>query len=274
MGRFLRMATILLVTLPLLGVAAGAKQARHRVAAVVDTRLGLVLGGSVDGRWADDARVARLLRGGERYRLYTLTKHLGSAVGTKPEHFNGEGFDEAHLVKLKPEPGEDCIAILGGRDALPRAPKAERTDQRVYQEAVRSILKRHGLSPARVDLTQVLRVDLEGDGVDEVLISANNQRENRLSFMPSKGDYCLVLLRKVVRGKVRTVVLDQEYFLKGGEEEHSAAMLRSVPAVLDVNGDGVMEVFVQWDYYEGTGKDVYAVNGSRVKRVFGQGWGV
>jgi hypothetical protein len=274
MGRFLRMATILLVTLPLVGVAAGAKQARYRVAVVVDADLGLVLGGSAGGKWMNDAQASAYLRGGESYRVYSLTKRLGTATGTKPRYVDETPYVQAHVVHLTPEPRADAIAILGGWNALPRVPKSERTDQRVYQDIVRSVLNRKGISDPVVRITQVLRVDLEEDGVDEVLLSATSRPRERLFNQTEKGDYSLVLLRKVISGEPTTVVLDGGYQRTAPPEDQPPLIaVYRIKAVLDANGDGTQEVFVAWECYEGEGTGVYAVKKGRAVKILEQGVG-
>jgi hypothetical protein len=50
-------------------------------------------------------------------------------------------------------------------------------------------------------------------------------------------------------------------------------MQYEVAAVLDLNGDGQMEVIVHGGYYEGSGSDVFRLIGNKVDNVFGCGCG-
>jgi hypothetical protein len=274
MGRLHWAAMVPLAALLLTGVASGAKKAQHRVAVVVDPHLGLVLGGSAGGKWMDDAQASAYLRGGESYQVYSLTKRLGTATGTKPSYVDETPHSQAHVVHLRPAPPADAIAILGGWNALPRVPKSERTDQRVYQDIVRSVLNRKGISDPVIRITQVLRVDLEGDGVDEALLTAASRPRERLFNRTEKGDYSLVILRKVISGKPTTIVLDGGYQRTApAEGEPPLIPVYRIKAVLDANGDGTQEVFVAWEYYEGWGTDVYAVKGGRAVKILEQGVG-
>jgi hypothetical protein len=52
------------------------------------------------------------------------------------------------------------------------------TTQPVYVKAVRDFLNARGVADPKVQITRVLRVDLEGNGEEEVLISATNYFTN------------------------------------------------------------------------------------------------
>src|SRR6188472_3054352 len=75
---------------------------------------------------------------------------------------------------LPPKPEKGVIAIAAPWDALPRKPKVIDTTQKVYIEAARDFLKTKGIEQPEVKIDNILRVDLDGDGEEEVLISAKN----------------------------------------------------------------------------------------------------
>jgi hypothetical protein len=235
---------------------------------------GMLLGGSLAGRWMSAERTSGLLHGGERYRLYSLSGSLGTAVGTKPEA--GEPDRDTLFVELSPAPreGVEGVAIGGEWSALPRRVRRQTAIPAAYQDDMRRVLRARGITVREVDFTGVFRVDLDGDGTEEVVLNATNQRPNRLSFTPTSGDYSVVAVRRVVRGVVKTIVLDAACFARGGPEAHAAATVLTVPAVVDANGDGVMEVLVEGREYEGCSVDAYALRGDRAERVIGAGAGV
>lgn len=278
MGRLHWAAMVPLAALLLAGAAAGAKQVRMcGVVEVVHPELGILLGGVANGKWASDEQMARHLPGGERYRLYTMTKFLGEARGAKPRPGDDAPTSHAFLVTVRPAPPSDSavIAVGGAWNALPRVPRLEGVDQPLYREVVREILRQKGIAEPQVHITQVLRVDLDGDGTDEVLISATNDRPNRISaHNPQPGDYSVVVLRRLVAGKVKSTVVAGEYFVRQRYEGEAAPNILSVAAVLDLNGDGAMEVLVGWEYHEGSGIEAYVVHGTKARRVFGSGAGV
>jgi hypothetical protein len=236
----------------------------------------VLLAGTVDGRWRDPDRVAAYLRGGERYRLYSLTRFLGMATGTKPRLVKGEGYGYAQVLSLAPVPKSAGVVIgVGGTwNALPRVPTIERNDQAVYREVVSAFLKAKGVAVHAPRITQVLRVDLGGDGTDEVLISASSGGPSEMFNAPKKGTYSLVLVRKLVNGRVRTFEVAGTYLTKDlGPDEPPLIEILRVDAVLDLTGDGRMEVLVGAEGYEWSSIRAYRVTDSGTKLMFHEGVG-
>jgi len=167
------------------------------------------------------------------------------------------------------------VAVGGPWNAMPRAVKIGSTESQVYKEAAAEILRSKGIENPKVNLTQVLQVDLDGDGVEEVLVSATNYAKfgsgGGMSPDSRAGDYSLVFLRKVVQGKVVTRIIKGEYYPTAkkfnGPAEHR------VIGVLDLNGDGILEIVLSGRYYEGNWVDAYRVEGSQIIKLFGMGCG-
>ena len=66
------------------------------------------------------------------------------------------------------------IAIAAPWNALPRKPKVTDPTQKAYVDAVRDFLETKEIEQPKVKIDNILRVDLDGDGEEEVLISATN----------------------------------------------------------------------------------------------------
>lgn len=253
----------------------------QKVAPVVDIGGGgCLMGGVSNGRWLEAKDTAPLMRGGERYSVYDLTRKVGVRTGDRPTPPDTNSCPETYYVKnmVAGENEADLIAVGGDWNALPRVPKVESTRSVVYRAAVAEVLKRHGIRSPQVNILKVLRIDLDGDGTDELLISAS--RVKKMSYVDSiasdsnAGDYSVVLLRKVIKGKVETIVLDGEYHPKAGRDDNQGPPNEyKLTAVLDLNGDGRMEVIVEGGYYEGDWKTVYAINGRKAVNIFGCGCG-
>ncbi|MBU4354671.1 MAG: VCBS repeat-containing protein [Proteobacteria bacterium] len=235
---------------------------------------GCLLGGKMNDRWLKPKEMAELLQGGETYRLYTLTRFIGNASGSKPEKSGKPGGSPEYVVQMAPlpVPQKEIIAIGGQWDALPRVPRRTNPDQVVYKEAVAEVLKKKGLKNPKIKITQVVRIDLDGDGVEEVLITADTYGDKLYRHLQKRGSYSLVLLRKVINGKVETLVIEEDYF--PSPREYGVPYRYWVGAVLDVDGDGVMEIVLHAMYYEGGWTSVYRVEGNKVEQVLVAGWGV
>ena len=95
-----------------------------------------------------------------------------------------------------------------------------------------------------------MRVDLDGDGEEEVLISATNyfRKDDSVPMRSPAASYSMVLLRRVVAGKVETQLIVGEFYPKAypkaAQEEgrFDAPNAYKVIATLDLDGDGKMEV--------------------------------
>jgi hypothetical protein len=253
------------------GFASGAKAASG-IHPIIDAEIGCLLGGTTDGSWRSEREMKPKVRGGERYHLHSLTGNQGQAIGSK---VTIDGPGDTHYVTLTPLPNkpEGVVGVCGEWNVLPRPVKQQSTSQKTYQDAIRAILKTRGLPTAPVGLAQVLRVDLQGDGKEEVLLSATTPKSGYPGVTRRKGDYSFVALRSIVNGKVQTSILKGEFCLKDEGFESGCPYEYRVLAVLDLDGDGVMEVLVRWRYYEGIGAAAYVVKGGKARQVFSGGSG-
>lgn len=143
---------------------------------------------------------------------------------------------------------------------LPRSATVIGAHAAAYRQLVEGILKQNGIARPEVKITQLLRVDLEGDGTDETIVAANRHQGG------GSGDYSVLVLRKSVARTLETVILAEEYSsvrrpIPGAPGENR------VTAVADLNGDGVMEIVWRGTYAGGTGARVIEVKGPAVRVV-------
>lgn len=262
-SRFTNAVVAIAATLALAAPSREAAAPQNGVHPIVDAQSGMLFGGTIDGKWTGPGPLAPRLQSGERYRLYSLTRALGIATGGKPEPGGVPCPDEPSL-SLHPNPSGTIIGIGGSWNALPRPVRREDIHQLVYQRAARAILDNTGLRRARVNITQILRVDLDGDGQEEVLICASNPTHQGTP-QAKRGDYSFVALHKVVGGKVKTVLLEQEFHVKDCPQCVPSTF--HIVGVWDVNGDGRMEVVTGGQYYEGEWETIYEIHGLKARPV-------
>ncbi len=239
---------------------------------------GYLLGGSDGGQWLKPEAAAALIPGEENYRLYALTGEVGASVGSAPAKGEEGPCTDTLYVTLTPFPaGQKSLVGVGGPwNAMPRPLKIASPESQIYKEAAAEILKSQGIDNPQVILTQVIRADLDGDGVEEVLVSATNyersQRRGGLTPNARAGDYSLVFLRKVVQGKVVTRIITGQYYPQA--KKFCAPAEHRVVGVLDLNGDGILEIVLDGHHYEGEWVVAYRVEGAKVIKLFGMGCGV
>ncbi|MEP7037653.1 MAG: hypothetical protein ABI891_04870, partial [Acidobacteriota bacterium] len=111
-----------------------------------------------------------------------------------------------------------------------------------------------GIITKNIKITQAFRVDLEGDGREEVLLTATSYVKNITSHA-EKGDYSLIVLRKLVGKTVKNIILTGEFVTK--RITFGAPGKYELSAIADLNGDGRMEIVVYGKYYEGDWVETY-----------------
>jgi hypothetical protein len=237
---------------------------------IVAVEFGYFFGATANGKWIKAEDAAKSIPDETTYRIYGLTESLGEAKGGKPKA-EDLPCEETLWVSFSPKPDEGVIALDAPWNALPRKPRIADTTQQVYVDAVRDFLNTKGIKEPKVNIDNIVRVDLDGDGEDEVLISATNYFSKRVPMRSRAGSYSMVLLRRVVAGKVETQLVEGEFHPKaylGTEGSFDAPERYEIAAVLDLDGDGKLEVVVAWDYYEGEGTTIYRCDPKRLKRCF------
>jgi hypothetical protein len=243
-------------------------------APIMDVGTGCLLGGAAKGAFMPQEQAEALVKGGERYRMYSLSGYLGRGTGSTPDSLGEPCVDQVGVEITPDYVQRDPIAVAGNWPAMPRLPRAMSANSRVYRDATAALLKAMGIARPNVYVTQVLRVDLEGDRVDEVLVSATHYAsgfEGGPSPNAEAGDYSIVFMRKVMGGIVETRVLAADVYSRAAEFVAPAEY--KIKGVLDLNGDGTMEVVVYGRYYEGHWSTVYQVKGTQVEEVLTCGCG-
>jgi hypothetical protein len=245
---------------------------------IVEVQSGYLFGAASDGKWLKAEESARSVKADTTYQIYSLTAKLGEATGSAPKSVD-EPCPNTMEVTLSEKPEDGVIALAAPWNALPRKPRMADTTQQVYVDAVRDFLKTKGIEQPKLKIESIVRVDLDGDGEEEVLISATNyfSKKDRVPMRSPAGSYSMVLLRRVVAGKVETQLVQGEFYPKAyvsSDGSFNAPNAYSVIAVLDLDGDGKMEVVVASNYYEGAETTIYRCDPKKIEALLSVACGV
>ena len=130
-----------------------------------------LLGGTENGEWLSPETVIPHVTS-ETYQVFGMNGPTGSAKGERPVF---EEFCRMYRVETDSYPlGGPAVGATGNWDVVPRVAEELPTDTPVYVDEVTNWLKKKGFSEPVAEISQILRVDIEGDGTDEVLISASH----------------------------------------------------------------------------------------------------
>ena len=255
---------------------------------IVEIPSGYLFGATSDRKWIKADEAAKALPGETIYQVYGLTQSFGQAKGGKPKAVEDVCTDTLS-VSLSPKPENGVMAIAASWNALPRKPRVVDPTQKVYIDSVRDFLKTKGIEQPKVKIENILRVGLDGDGEDEVLISSTNYfSKDTLDYAPNvapnaevpmrspAGSYSMVLLRRVVAGKVETQLVQGEFYPKAyvsSDGSFNAPNAYSVIAVLDLDGDGKMEIVIGSQYYEGGATTIYRCDPKQCAELLSVGCG-
>jgi hypothetical protein len=240
---------------------------------IVEVHTDYLIGSYSAGKWLKSEIAAKSVKAGTKFRVYGLTRELGESKGGKPVP-NMDVCEDVFTIELSPKPEQGAIAIAAPWNAMPRAPKIIDATQPVYVQAVAEFLQGKGIKDPKVKITKIVRVDIEGDGEEEVLISATNyfQKEGNVPNASPAGSYSFVILRRVVGGKLRTQLVDGEFYPKA--KTFNAPGRYEICAVLDLDGDGKLEVVLSNQYYEGGWTTIYRCTPDKVSELLTVACGV
>jgi hypothetical protein len=255
--------------------------AKADVHPIVEVQTGYLFGATANSKWIKSDEAAKAISDERTYKIYGLPQSLGEAKGAKPKPSQEEVCSDVLTVSLSSTPEKGVIALAAPWNALPRKVQILDATQQVYVDAARDFLKTKGIDEPKVKIESILRVDLDGDGEEEVLISATNyfEKDDGAPMRSPAGSYSMVLLRRQIAGKVETQLVEGEFYPKAypkaAQEEgrFDAPNAYKVIAVLDLDGDGKMEIVVGSHYYEGEETTIYRCDPKKCDALLSVGCG-
>ena len=257
----MKILTTILITI-LFSMATFAQQ---KIVPILDMKSGGLLGGVQNGKYMDAKTTFAKLKGETNYSIYDLNGKLNDQFATTVSSPDGEPCDDFYYINQDRNERKG-IGIGDGVtwNPLPRALKPISLTDKTYLKIVSDILRLKGLPKAKAVIEQAVRVDLDGDGVDEVLLTASSYGGS-IEPQVAANNYSFVLLRKVVAGKAQNIMISEEYVKKN--IEFGAPSRFEISGIADLNGDGKVEIVAFGEYYEGSGASAYEIKGNKAVEV-------
>lgn len=213
---------------------------------IVTTDFG-ALGWWDDGWFDAESEGALPVIGGEDYQTIVLDS-VGATTGgpqtTVCEPLDLLGVELSDPSLLGAFPGPYGVAISAPWALQPHLFETV-PDDGTYAGFASELLAARGLDVPDPVIKQLVRTDLEGDGVNEVLVIAEDVTPG---YLLEPGDYSLAFMRKVVEGDVQTAILGDTVVLDEGGVYSGAY---TYGGVADLNGDARMEIILDTAYWEG-----------------------
>jgi len=219
-----------------------------------------LLGGVTKDGWFTANESAARYPSAATYSLHTMTESYKYFVQGMTPDFSPPYQDYSIRTDVSLDE-RGMVGVLDGWDITKREVTELSTEGEFYQQAVVDWLKTQGVDEPQPGVLQIFRVDIEGDGTDEVFISATHLDDSQ--HMTYSGDYSVILLLKVVGNDLVTLPVVLDVYLSQ-EAELTFPRTYSLANFLDLNQDGVLEVVVDIQQWEGDGAIVYEVEDQHI----------
>ena len=230
---------------------------------VYDSEFFLLLGGVSTDEWILPEESVSRFSGEVTYSLSNMTQEAKYFLwGQAPQYSNTcKGYT------IRADAGLTESGFVGVVDgwAITKRPVDElSSDSEIYRRALTDWLTEQGVSDPQLDSVDIYRVDLEGDGLDEIFLSATHLDASQ--HTTKAGDYSIVLMRKVIGNTIVTKLVAGDVYTSK-ELEITYPNTYSLANFIDLNQDGVLEVVVDVKAWEKVGAIVYTVHDQTVQEV-------
>ena len=236
---------------------------------IIEFRESCLIGAAQRQKWLDADHVGKAGKPGN-FQLYTLNGPAGD-ITVKKISEDADCGGEWQFETATPQ--KEGIAIFNPTwKVMPRLPRKVDVNDVTYVHVVSDILKQKGIKRPIVAIDQAYKIDLDGDGSDEVVIVANHYANGvseltGVVHQTATSDYTLVLVRKIVNGAVKNIFVVDAIWLKANEGPLPRA--NHLSAIADLKGDGVMELVLYSAYHEGSRSNVVEIRGAKAQAVLG-----
>jgi len=239
-----------------------------------------LLGAHHNHRWVEAAKVNKFPSFPRKYFTTSLNgKPQILITDSRPVH-ESTPCPETYRIQFNPVDevlDEEFIAVSHNQAKPARF--RQLNDTQIYHKSIAKLLVSKGIARPKIRIQQIIQLDVQSDGVDEVLISASylaaQTSGELLVDVPSwvkSNDYSILVLRQVVNGKVEMKIIEEDIHLNVTYDEFSpppSPAQYKIIGILDVNGDGRLELVTRSLVQQGMYVDMYEYsNGTYTRRLF------
>lgn len=240
--------------------------AQTKVVPILEMKVRGVLGGVENGKFINAAATVAKLKGGENYTLYGIEGVNEGEMKIKKPEANMDVCEDFFPIEMEDEAVTGVALGDGYRwNPMPRTPKPIDLNGAAYKKIVADVLRTKKITKTTIKLTQAVRIDLDGDGKEEVLIAATFWGSGNLSPGAKRGDYSFVMIRRIVGKSVQNLVIAGDFINKN--VDFGAPSEYEISAIADLNGDGKMEIVLHSAYYEGSSSGVYEMKSGKLTEI-------
>jgi len=264
------MKTKLIVTASLLACCASAIAEKFPI---IDVQYGYLIGAVENGKWIESEGATKSVKAGAKLQVYGVSGSVGGVTVVKLDTA-AEACPDRPMVRLNPRKmKQGAVAFAAKWNPLPRKPKSLDVKDQKNIDLVREFLRGHGLKDPVVHVAKAVQIDLDGDGQDEVVISATHYKDgDEIPDEPMPNTYSFVMVARSLNGKMEPTLVAGEFYpeAKGDAPPNKFEIV----ALLDLNGDGKIDIVARSAYYEGDEVSVYETKSAGFNKALSVGCGL
>jgi len=211
---------------------------------------GFLMGGNKGNSLLSQEELFDLLKGNEAYKVYINGKSAGIEYGEKiPEGgeygFSGNSID----LSVNIDPETDYYAGFSGQGELIFAnPDKLLRDRELYKEEVDRLATEKGYGNAHLEIIDLFSIDLDNDGVNEVVVNASNIE----AYYSGETDVFVTMLYVglVKDDNVENLVINEYFFTPEYDSDGTNLtwcqyFRNEILGFCDLTGDGSYKILVR-----------------------------
>jgi hypothetical protein len=225
---------------------------------IYDAHTDALLGGLKDALWVDASTAASALLGGEQFDIYHLDQRLSQAIGSASMPI--DGICAGHTVHLTPQPDHPyALAVAGATWDVALRPATPVSLSQAERQAVADLLAGQGLTVSASDLqvSEAIGADLDGNGVGEIIVQASQLKDDGRFPAVDAGDHVVIAVLMEIGGRLHAEPLILNVYSQA--DDLAFPWDYKASGILDLNGDGILEVILAGARWEGKSTVVYSV---------------